>query len=102
LEKLAEIYSVSEEVEPFLSSYSFLFQPLFQAIEPIRNSFGKRAKPRLEVLEEGSTGQLFVVIRTKLEPKKAATKLAKFDKEWWFNVPQEIHDYLEFTLEFVG
>lgn len=101
LSRLTSFYTVDREVAAFILKNTFLFQPLLKAVAPITEVFGETPVLRIELLQEESSRQLFVLIPTKLDAEAAMKKLAQFDKEWWFNVPPEIHNYLEFTLDFV-
>lgn len=98
--QLSERYRADEDVKQFLLENPFLFQPLFQAVLPIEEIFGKSVSLRIEVFVEGISSQLYVLISTSLDPEIALGKLALFDQNWWFGIPNEIHDFLEFTVEF--
>ncbi len=104
-EKLAHVFAIYQiddhsHVEEFLLKNSFLFQVLIQAVDPINTSFGNTKGIKLRLLEDGASAQLFAVIPTSHEPEDAMERLKEFDSNWWFSAPNEIRDFLEFTLEF--
>jgi len=98
---LSTVYEFDESAKEFIIENPFLFQPLLQAIHPLQTAFNKKLSLRLDLLKEGDSEQLFVLIETNLGHDKALKKLNAFDKNWWFHVPPGIHEVLEFTLEFV-
>jgi len=101
LERLAKAFRIGDESRDFLLVNSFLIDLLLQSAEQIKLAFGKAENLELRVLNHGASKQLFAVIPTKLKPEAAMKKLRAFDENWWFSAPNEIRDYLEFTLEFV-
>jgi hypothetical protein len=91
-----------EAAEDYVVSNPSLGIFLLSAAEQLRKYFGKKAKYRLQVLKEAadSHGKLFVEIYPSVDFEEATAKLNKFDQDWWFKQPGQIHTYLEFCLEF--
>jgi hypothetical protein len=100
LNALVTSYKFNNEVKKYLISNSFLIDTLKDAVANIDKYFGKNNKSLLELFTDRESERLFVKIHTSIKPEEAIQKLDKFDEKWWFKLPKNIHNYLEFTLEF--
>lgn len=100
LEELSLNYEFGNDVEDYLENKPFLIETLFEAVKKIYCYFGEQTPLRLEILKDGASEKLFVLIHVGLEPEEANENLNSFDNEWWFKQSKNIHKRLEFSLEF--
>jgi len=106
LEALEQLYIFRRrsEVIKFLVDNSFLFLPIQEAYEQIRNHFGSSAQQVvLEVVtdpEVAGDQELVIFIRTNLSPDEAYKKLKQLDEEWWLDAPANVRKKLCIDVEF--
>jgi hypothetical protein len=93
---------VDQPVPEFLKQYPFIAALLMEGIDPLKQFFGDTATPVLELLEEDDAEkftELFVTVRTSLEPQIASAKLDDFDRAWWLEASVRAEGRLNFTVE---
>lgn len=98
--RLSRVFRISNYVRKFLLDKPFLVDAIYIAKTPLRSAFGTKLRFRTELLEEGGSSKLFVIVRAKLDVEEAVKRLGRFDSEWWFHQPAKIRGLLEFSLDF--
>jgi hypothetical protein len=104
LSALKKHYDVpaDQPVPEFLKQYPFVAALLVEGVDPLRQFFGDTATPVLELLDEDDAAmstELFVTVRTSLEPHVASAKLDDFDRAWWLEASVRAEGRLNFTVE---
>lgn len=88
------------EIVDFLLARVSVVKYLFEAPQKIFEYFGENQGLALEIIRdpEGEYEELFLYIKTNLEPDDALNCLDKLDKEWFLNIPQQ--EILDFNINF--
>lgn len=90
------------DVDHFLRNNPYLSMLLLEAREEIRKYFPTGTRAALEIVadpEAQEDRQLFVVIRTSLNPRVAHTLLSTLDQNWWLDVLPRAKGKMEMSLE---
>ena len=91
-----------EAVVVFLQENTFLIDLLKEAAGKIREYFGASAQLAIEVFsdqDDPGENELFVRIRTELNPSIARKNLTCFDKDWWLEASHRSNYKLNIALE---
>ena len=95
-------YEIRDEtaIIDFLLQRISIVKYLFEAPQKISEYFGDHQGLALEIIRdpEGAYEELFLYIKTNLEPDDALNRLDKLDKEWFLNIPQQ--EILDFNINF--
>ena len=108
LRPLAELYILREptRVREFIEAHPDLVGLLIEAHGTLLYHFGSGSELVLEVVsdrdteEHDATEELFVLVRTALEPLAATSRLDDFEDRWFLGHPAEHTPVLNFDLEF--
>ncbi len=106
IELLAELYQFKDyvAVATFLRESPFLAGLLLEAYERIKGHFGSDTQVALEVLtdpEVENSRELFALVRTRLSPDEALSRLNRLDEEWWLEASFQACCRLNIDVEYI-
>lgn len=100
---LRDIYCFqkAKEIETYLWNNQFLLNILFEAYEQVINIFGKNIEFHLELHRdyEEDFEELFIVIKSSLEPNVMLALMDKLDDEWFLGAMDDTRGKLNITVE---
>lgn len=103
IDLLKEVYlfQQTKEIKTYLWNNRFLLDILFEAYEQIINVFGKGIELNLELHRdyEEDFEELFIVIKSSLEPNVMLALMDKLDDEWFLGAMDSTKGKLNITVE---